>query len=323
MLPHDGSLSPLMPPPSTPPRVQVTSQYALGTLWEGWQNSQGEGGSSMNHAFMGGGIGEWFYEFALGLRYRHRRPPQAAAAPPVTETRCAVPSTLSDALVSHRLRLTDAEVCALASVVAESEGGRLPNMSRLRAAARAALHRKPPTPATAGAPLLLAPEASLVLDGRLLPALRSAQGHLDTVYGRLAASWRWDGSTDAGSAGDASACPRLSALISSPAAVRSAVFVHRELLEAAAAAAGCAPRLTLTSPGGITRTAAVTQLLGVAVTGSNKSAAADSLAVPVSWVGGAEVYEQGNAEELSGRWLRVQLSFESDGPAPWKLQIGR
>jgi len=305
--------------------VQVTSQYALGTLWEGWQNSQGEGGSSMNHAFMGGGIGEWFYEFALGLRYRHRRPPQAAA-PHAAETRCAVPSTLSDALVSHRLRLTDAEVCALASVVAGSAGGRLPSMSRLRAAARAALHRNPPTPATAGAPLLLAPEASLVLDGHLLPALRSARGHLDTVYGRLAASWQWDGSTDAGSAGGAAACPRLSALISSPAAVRSAVFVHRELLEAAAAA-GCAPRLTLTSPGGIARTAAVAQLLDLAVTGRNESAAADSLAVPASWVGGAEVYEQGNAGELSGRWLRVQLSFESDGPAaagvPWELQIGR
>ena len=305
--------------------MQVTSQYALGTLWEGWQNSQGEGGSSMNHAFMGGGIGEWFYEFALGLRYRHRRPPPQTATPPAAATRCAVPSTLSDALVSHRLRLTGAEVCALASVAAEVAGGRRPSMSRLRAAARAALHREPPAPATAGAPLLLVPEASLVLGGRLLPALRSARGHLDTVYGLLAAAGRWDGSAAEGSAGEVSACPRLSALISSPAAVRAAVFVHRELLEAAAAV-GCAARLMLTSPGGITHTATVAQLLDAAVAGRDGSTTADSLALPASWVSGAAVYEQGNAQELSGRWLRVQLSFESDRPAavgvPWELQIG-
>jgi len=51
----------------------TAEQPALGTLWEGWGGPMSSVGSSGNHIMLGGGIGEWLYSHALGLRVHVRR----------------------------------------------------------------------------------------------------------------------------------------------------------------------------------------------------------------------------------------------------------
>jgi len=285
----------------------VTSQYALGTLWESWQNSQGEGGSSMNHAFMGGGIGEWFYEYALGLRYRHRRAVDDRDA--AARRRCSVPTGISDALAFHSLRLSASEVCSLVDVTALRQSEPPASLSQLRATARAAL-RGPPTP------VALVPEAALLLDGKIVPALRSARGHLDTVQGRLAAAWNWTERPNA--------CPHLVASLSASGALHSSVVIHKALLDRFSAAgtlcSTAAPVLVVSSAAGVSLSVRVAALLeGVGVGGrmAIPSFEASSSGVEVRWVAGTAVHELDSADATP--WLSVSLPRTR--AAAWTLQL--
>ena len=289
--------------------VQVTSEYALGTLWEGWENSQGQGGSSMNHAFMGGGIGEWFYEFALGLRYRHRR---ARGDGVISSSRCAIPASLSRALVVHTLRLTTREVCALADVMSLSEStNEVTGINDLRRAARAALRSKP----AVANPAALLPEAALVLDASIVPALGSARGYLETVYGRLSAEWRWTPSPMSGG------CPSLAASISSPGVVGASVLIHAGLFDSFTGPACPGPCLTVQPVDPAPESPALSIRLPD-LPSRQQQGGRGSAALPRvdGWVSGDEVYEL-DAAASSGPWLRILLPSLGSSVV-WKIRVG-
>lgn len=170
----------------------------------------------MNHAFMGGGIGEWFYEYALGLRFRHRRSAQALVQPS-----CSDVSTASRGRIALALRLSAVEECAYAQVVAASRSAATtPSLSYLRAAAKRALAGAQSTP------VALSPEVALVLDDGILPTLISAKGHFDTVHGRVATEWLWESQETT----PCPPCPRLAVSLSSP-PIKTAFYLHGALLE--------------------------------------------------------------------------------------------
>ena len=259
----------------------------------------------MNHAFMGGGIGEWFYEYALGLRYRHRRAVDDRDA--AARLHCPVPAGISNALALHSLRLTASEICALVDVTTLRQTEPHASLRQLRATARAAL-RGPPSP------VALVPEAALLLDSKIVPALRSARGHLDTVQGRVAAEWNWMELPNA--------CPRLVATLSATGALHSSIVIHRALLDRfSAAAAPCsaaAPVLVVSSAAGVSLSVRVALLLQSVGAGGRMAIPSleTSSGVDVRWVAGTAVRELDSAD--SSPWLMVSLPRTG---AAWTLQL--
>jgi hypothetical protein len=160
---------------------------------------------------LGGGVGEWLHEGALGLRVRHRpaaAAAAAAAATPLTAEHAACARRLGlqlDVVAVHGVQPARLCVLAAASEAARAalpwaEGGRGDGVAsraghplhlaavqaRLREAATAA--GLPPAEPVAP---VWGPRVQLTLEAPLLRGLRSARGHVSTPYGTASAAWRY------------------------------------------------------------------------------------------------------------------------------------
>jgi hypothetical protein len=259
--------------------------------------------------------GEWFYEYALGLRYRHRRAmPRYPRSSP-----CAIPGGLSPALMLHTLRLSDAELCALhhvAALSAEAEmygHGKL-SWSEMRNAADATLKIT-----SAASSALLTPEAALILDAHIVPALRGASGHLDTIYGRIQSLWKY---TDKG----VNACPQLTVSLSVPVGLNGSLFLPRSLLaKLAVCAGGAESELTVADQTSPERDIPILPILLNTVLSC--SGAVDDIAcirvqtaVPIMWVTADAVFEQNAPTDVQQgcQWLRIDLAAGSS----WAVRVG-
>jgi len=188
-----------------------------GTLWEVWAgNSTDSAGGSKNHAMLGGGIGLWLYENALGLRFTYGLLRQPAATrisggsheqhlpckhlsfdPKV---RWGLPDTLARAVcaVSQELAMEAAFANGGASSnpsSSSSDKGPIVSLPALEerihtlhtkyTAATAAVQSQTP-PSTN----VLVPTLTLAPDAALIRVLGSAAGYFDAPSGRCELSWR-------------------------------------------------------------------------------------------------------------------------------------
>jgi len=168
-------------------------------------------GSSGNHIMLGGGIGEWLYLHALGLRVhvRRRAPAGEDSEGSASLRGAACLRELGfgiDLRATHGLAARDA--CLLARVLrrlrarrasGEAPAGELVEFSRLRdavlaersaAAAEGAWEGGAAEAGDDDAARAAAPSARLVIDEHVARVLRSAHGTVATPRGPLAAKWR-------------------------------------------------------------------------------------------------------------------------------------
>lgn len=193
---------------------------SLGTLWEGWDGYGG--GSSGDHIMLGGGIGEWFYSHALGLRFEFSE--EAASGGLAEETvdeACAGSLGLRNIRRTAPGALRSGGACAIAAAVRAARDavqvrGIPASLAFSHHTLLAAL--QPRAPLSSPSPMLT-PTASLVLDDAIVRALGSAEGHITTPTGRLAASWVLDAVSGA-----------LHITMEVPHAVRSHVYLPAALV---------------------------------------------------------------------------------------------
>lgn len=212
--------------PSIGAMVEGTAdQPALGTLWEGWEGPTKSDGSSGNHIMLGGGIGEWLYSYALGLRYYSRRatplPYDARARDCEREVGFGI-----DIRATHGVSADD--MCVLARAMrllrarrASGEAaGSLVEFDNLRATVAAVRTMGPYAAAEATG---IVPVARLVIDAHVAKALRSAHGTISTPYGPMSASWSLNTDTE----GDIT---QLSMNVAVPSGVTLDVFMPVDIL---------------------------------------------------------------------------------------------
>ncbi len=202
----------------------TASQPPLGTFWESWAGPDGKG-SSGNHIFLAGGLGEWLYASGLGLSFRMLRPSPSGGGGEGSEgASCARHLGLAaDLRATHGMEA--AEVCAVAALVAaarkdaHTRGAKAAYaLSSLRR--RSAAQRLDGDASERRASAELLPVGRLRLDAHLVRGLRAASGHVRTPQGDLAASWAL-GEDDA---------LRINASV--PHATAFSIFVPSELLRA-------------------------------------------------------------------------------------------
>jgi hypothetical protein len=202
---------------------------------------------------LGGGIGEWLYSHALGLRAHSRRaPPAGSVGRDAAGRACLREVGLGvDLRATHGVGGDDA--CVLARVMRRVRArraagepiGAVVEFDSLRdmvvaeraaaAAAAAAQPRRAPAPAAAAA----APAARLVIDAHIAAALRSARGTIATPRGRLTAGWSLGGDGDGGGGGGggggcAAAAGGLAVTAAVPSGLALDVYVPAELLRGGA-----------------------------------------------------------------------------------------
>jgi hypothetical protein len=181
--------------------LMVTVTDAQGTLWEDWTGTAYSSDGSKDHVFLGAGVGVWFHEQALGLRFAYGwRPDNAApcsaecesllaqSLPRRWERRVYLPTA------QHRAALCDVLLSVLAGSGSPSMQGVLPSAL---AAARVALAARGLTDAAAVTPGTWGPTATLELDAQIVRAVQHASGHRDTPLGRAEASWSLDAAASA------------------------------------------------------------------------------------------------------------------------------
>jgi hypothetical protein len=57
--------------PTSPSWAYMSTPDMPGTIWESWEGDATHSDGSKNHPMFSGGIGVWFYDTVLGLRFRH------------------------------------------------------------------------------------------------------------------------------------------------------------------------------------------------------------------------------------------------------------
>jgi hypothetical protein len=196
-------------------------QPPLGTLWESWVGPAVDG-SSGNHIMLGGGIGEWFYTYALGLRFSFHRP----VAPLYTETERSCARIVSFGIDLRTSRgISGKEMCIIATVLQKIQKervigkavGSLVEYSNLLQLIKEEI-------ALVGLPSTLQqttsiPIARLVIDSKIANVLKSANGSITTPLGLLSTSWQFfqQGQIDI--------------LFNLPSSILADIFIPLELLE--------------------------------------------------------------------------------------------
>jgi hypothetical protein len=168
----------------------TAEQPPLGTLWESWVGPATDG-SSGNHIMLGGGIGEWFYSYALGLRFSFKR-----TSPMYTPSEQICSRKVGFGINLQSLKgVSGSDMCIIASVLetikerralGESAGSLIEYSSLLSMVKAERLVQNAPS---APSPVNIIPSARLVIDASIANVLKSINGSISTPYGPLSASW--------------------------------------------------------------------------------------------------------------------------------------
>ena len=167
----------------------TAEQPPLGTLWESWVGPATDG-SSGNHIMLGGGIGEWFYTYALGLRFQFKR-----TTPLYTpdERVCSHNIGFGINLQSSR-GVSGTDLCIVANVLKKikerralgESAGSLVEYSNLLSMVKAEREARN---APLSSAVKIIPSARLVIDASIANVLKSANGSISTPMGPLSAIW--------------------------------------------------------------------------------------------------------------------------------------
>lgn len=166
----------------------------LGTFWEGWDGYHD--GSSGNHVMFAGGLGEWFYSYALGLRVGHAYVPHGAQQEAAARAAEACTRTLGlQWNLQQRMGLSDAHICTAARVLQDiralrAAGGTAGGLYAWEAISSKVAQRVRAAPIVSTQPAAsFLPYAHLVLDPHMLSGLGFAHGWLRTSSGAVRAAW--------------------------------------------------------------------------------------------------------------------------------------
>jgi len=172
----------------------VTSPLAMGTLWESWDGGSG----SYNHVMFGGGIGVWFYDFALGLRHQYRTVRIPVIEPKKVKQDCSsYLQYLPLALINYTIPLTEIEKCILNNIIhhtrTQLQNGvdkheifSISNLKQYIQEQKSLFSYKESEYITKQIST-----GRLLLDHYFVSTLQSMYGYIDTLQGRLSVEWSY------------------------------------------------------------------------------------------------------------------------------------
>lgn len=186
----------------------VTSPLAMGTFWESWEFQNG-GSGSFDHVMFAGGIGCWFYDYALGLHHQYR----------ITRSNPSVETTdkeLHDSSCSKFLRylpssflqyvtpLTTMEQCILQNLIHRTrkqlDDGKDKHTIFSKTSIREWIHqerlnsteKKISSVYDTSSSTVIRSSGRLLLDTTIVKSMGSMFGHIVTLEGNLSTAWTYD-----------------------------------------------------------------------------------------------------------------------------------